>query len=246
MEIIRDITNTNRTVTSGRSIKYIVIHYVGAVSSAKANAQYFKNTYRGASAHYFVDDNSCYQVVEEKDIAWHVGAKYYKHLNCRNSNSIGIEMCCFNNGGRIDVSENVANRTVELTKELMKKYNIPITNVLRHYDVTGKDCPAPFVNNPSRWTNFLNKLNQSGGDYKQGQNVEISVPFYFTGAVEGDRYLYDNKTELCWINSDTKSLIKNDNMRARALIAYVSGDKCIVQVFSNQFWIKTSEIVKVL
>jgi N-acetylmuramoyl-L-alanine amidase CwlA len=246
MNIIKDITNRNRTVYNSRNIKYIVIHYVGAVSSAKANANYFKNTYRGASAHYFVDEKDIYQVVEDKDVAWHVGAKYYKHLNCRNSNSIGIEMCCFNNNGKLDISENVVNRTAELTKELMKKYNIPVQNVLRHYDVTGKNCPAPFVANSTRWTNFLNKLVKSTGTYEQGQAVEINVPFYFTGAVEGDRYLYDNKTELCWIHNDTRTLIKNDNLTARAIVAFRQNDKYIVQVFNDQFWIDEGNIVKKL
>ena len=105
MNIIKNITSTNRTTYNNREIKYIVIHYVGAVSSAKANSNYFKSTYRGASAHYFVDDNEIYQVVEEKDAAWHCGATYYKHLSCRNSNSIGIEMCCFNNNGKMEYND---------------------------------------------------------------------------------------------------------------------------------------------
>ena len=45
----------------------------------------------GASAHYFVDENSVYQSVEDKNIAWHCGAKKYKHSTCRNS--IGVELC---------------------------------------------------------------------------------------------------------------------------------------------------------
>jgi N-acetylmuramoyl-L-alanine amidase CwlA len=69
MKINKNITNTNRTVRNGRKIEYIVIHYVGAVSTAKNNTIYFKDAYRGASAHYFVDDSSIWQCVEEKDRA---------------------------------------------------------------------------------------------------------------------------------------------------------------------------------
>lgn len=246
MEIKTLLTKRNYTPMNNKNNKYIVIHYVGAVSSAYNNAKYFETTYRGASAHYFVDEKDIYQVVKESDGGWHVGASYYKHLDCRNSNSIGIEMCCFNNNGKIDVSENVVNRTIELTKELMKKYGIPVQNVLRHYDVTGKNCPAPFVSDSNRWINFLNKLVQSNGKYEQGQAVEINVPFYFTGAVEGNRYLYDNKTELCWIGEDTRTLIKNDNMIARAVISYRENTKYIVQVFNDQFWIDEKNIVKKL
>lgn len=177
MEIVKNITNRNRTVSNGRAIKYIVIHFVGAVSSAKANSNYFKSTYRASSAHYFVDDTTIYQVVEDKDIAWHCGAKVYRHRSCRNSNSIGIEMCCFKNGGKVDISENVVNRTIELTKELMKKYNIQASNVIRHYDVTGKDCPEPFVSNPARWNNFKSQLGQASTNVVQenmkGEDEEV-------------------------------------------------------------------------
>ena len=40
----------------------------------------------------------------------------------------------------------------------MKKYDIPIENVIRHYDVTGKICPKPFVNNESLWLDFKRRL----------------------------------------------------------------------------------------
>lgn len=161
MEIKELLTRVNRTIANNRAIKYIVIHYVGAVSTAYNNAKYFENVNRQASAHYFVDDNEIYRVVEEKNIAWHCGTNGTYYSNCRNSNSIGIEMCCYNNNGTLDISENIVNRTIELVKELMAKYNIPIENVIRHYDVTHKCCPAPFVNNPSRWENFKNRLDKT-------------------------------------------------------------------------------------
>lgn len=158
MEIKENITTRNYTKGNNRSIKYIVIHYVGAVSSAKNNSDYFKSEYRGASAHYFVDDNDIYRVVRDEDIAWHCGTRGKYYSNCRNSNSIGIEMCCYNNNGTLDISENIVNRTIELVKELKAKYNISTDNVIRHYDVTHKCCPAPFVNNVNRWNDFKNRL----------------------------------------------------------------------------------------
>lgn len=244
MEVVKNITNRNRTIGNNRKIEYIVIHYVGAVSSAKANSNYFKSTYRGASAHYFVDEGSIYQVVEDKDVAWHCGAKFYKHLRCRNSNSIGVEMCCFNNNGKVDVSSKVVERTIELVKELMRKYGVPVQNVLRHYDVTGKNCPEPFVKSPARWNDFVGGLSESGSEYKQGQAVEIDVPMYFTGAVEGERFLYDNRTELCWIHGNTRSLIKNDRLIARAIVCWAEPERVLVQVFDDQFWCKLENLKK--
>ena len=161
MEIKDYLTTRNFTKRNNRKVEYIVIHYVGAVSSALNNAKYFKTIYRGASAHYFVDEKDIYRVVADKDNAWHCGANKYKHAKCRNSNSIGIEMCCYKKAdGTLDVSKKVVDRTIALTKELMAKHNIPVENVLRHYDVTGKNCPAPFVSNASRWNDFKAKLTE--------------------------------------------------------------------------------------
>lgn len=157
MEIKQELTKVNYTPMTNKKNEYIVIHYVGAVSSAKNNADYFYSVNRNASANYFVDENEIWQVVKDSDKAWHVGAdKYYN--DCRNSNSIGIEMCCYMNNGVLDIKEEVVERTIELTKELMAKYNIPADRVVRHYDVTRKVCPAPFVNNPARWDDFKVKL----------------------------------------------------------------------------------------
>lgn len=155
----RLITKVNRKVRTDKKIEYIVIHYVGAVSSAYNNAKYFEKEYRGASAHYFVDENSIWQVVEDKDDAWHVGTnKGYKN-GARNWNSIGIELCCKNNGNWYFEPQTIDN-AIWLTKALMKKYNIPIENVTTHYLTTGKICPEPFVREPKLWQDFLSSLEE--------------------------------------------------------------------------------------
>ena len=159
LPINKYITKRNRTISNRSSIKYLTIHYVGAVSSAKNNCVYFYSTYRGASAHYFVDDNSIWQCVKDKDIAWHCGADYY-YNGCRNSNSIGIEMCCYKKNGKLDISNATVNNTLDLAAYICKKYDIPVSRVVRHYDVTHKNCPAPFVKDSSRWTDFKNRLSK--------------------------------------------------------------------------------------
>lgn len=246
IKIIDNITTRNYTKGNNRKIEYIVIHYVGAVSTAKNNSNYFKTTYRGASAHYFVDENDIYRVVADKDIAWHCGANFYKHLNCRNSNSIGIEMCCFNNNGKIDVSETVVNKTIELVKELMAKYNIPIENILRHYDVTGKNCPEPFVLDSARWVNFINKIkSQDIAKYAQGDAVEVDIPIAWTGASQGDNYLVDSNGYQFWIH---KSIINsNSHIVARAVVCFVySTNLYMLEIFDKQFNCKSDYITKKL
>jgi TusA-related sulfurtransferase len=51
----------------------------------------------------------------------------------------------------------------------MAKYSIPIKNVIRHYDVTGKMCPEPFVRNQVQWLDFKQKLIEQ----KEGENEMI-------------------------------------------------------------------------
>lgn len=158
--------NFNNTNNPGR-IKYICIHYVGALGGAEANCKYYESVNRGASAHYFVGfDGEIWQCVEDGDVAWHCGAKKYKHPECRNSNAIGIEMCVRKrNTASMSASDKdwyfeaaTVDSTIELVKELMAKYNVPIDRVIRHYDVTGKTCPAPYVHNENEWKAFKNRL----------------------------------------------------------------------------------------
>ena len=146
---------------NSRDIEYIVIHYTSNKGdTANNNAVYFSRQKLNppASAHYFVDENEIWQSVHDADIAWHCGAKTYKHKECRNSNSIGIEVCMNDKNGNVRLGS--IENAIPLTKELIQKYNIPIKNVIRHYDVTGKNCPEPMVENESLWNDFKNSLQQ--------------------------------------------------------------------------------------
>lgn len=177
MEINQLLTPYNYTAGDSSRIKYLVIHYVGATGGAKANCEYYAGKYIGASAHYYVDfSGSIWQSVEDHNIAWHCGTKgYYYHSACRNANSIGIELCVRNKGSLADTSRDwyfedaTIAAAITLTKELMKKYNIPVDHVIRHYDVTHKLCPNPFVYNhtPHTWSAFKSALNSisEAGDH---------------------------------------------------------------------------------
>lgn len=148
----------------GNSIKYIVVHYTANDGdTSMGNAKYFSGANRNASAHYFVDENSITQSVKDTDGAWHCGGSLESAHHplrgiCTNLNSIGIEMCSDKVNGKYVITEATVARTVELVKMLMKKYNIAIDHVVRHYDVTGKACPEPWVRDESKWTNFKARL----------------------------------------------------------------------------------------
>ncbi len=164
LEINKRFTPYNFTAMANKKNLYIVIHYVGSESTAKNNVTYFATGNRGASAHYFVDETSIWQCVDDKDKSWHCGGglqgsgghKFYG--KCTNSNSIGIEMCCKKNAkGEWYFEPDTVNNTVDLVAYLMKKHGIPIERVIRHYDVTGKLCPEPYVDE-SAWEKFKNQI----------------------------------------------------------------------------------------
>lgn len=141
VSITRNITTVNRT-KGVNTKKYIVIHYTGnRTDTGLANTNYFKSVNRGASAHYFTDETSIYQCVEDNDASWAVGVNYGKNNlfnTVKNRNSISIEMCSTN--GKIGNA--TYKNTVELTRYLMKKYGIPASHVVRHWDVCSKACPG--------------------------------------------------------------------------------------------------------
>lgn len=127
-------------MTRGRShaIDRTVIHYAATLASARNNAVYYsRNERQGSSAHYFVDDitDEIYQSVAEGDTAWHAGNWL---MNCR---SVGIEVV---SAGE-DYSEVEVGKLAWLGQTLMKRYGISEGGVIRHYDVTGKVCPAPYI-----------------------------------------------------------------------------------------------------
>lgn len=171
-------TNTSNKANFGASraiskIKYIVIHYTGNDGDTdENNGKYFARNVVKASAHYFVDSDSVTQSVPDDHVAWSVGGSKYANCNitgggkfhkiCTNTNSISIELCDDVRNGVVYPSAATIENAIELTKTLMKKYGIPKENVIRHFDVTGKSCPAYWcgtAEKDEKWlAEFWNKL----------------------------------------------------------------------------------------
>ena len=165
LPINKKISRFNNSGRNGNSVKYIVMHYTGNKGdTAKNNVDYFYNGNRNASAHYFVDDKSIWQSVEESRAAWAVGDGRGRY-GITNQNSISIEMCCNLQGV---VSETTENNALELAKYLVNKYGLSINRVVRHYDASRKACPNW---SEARWQNFKAKL--AG---QKVENVVVSTP----------------------------------------------------------------------
>lgn len=150
------------------AIRYIVIHYTGNDGDTDANnANYYRDHVVKASAHYFVDDDSITQSVEDLGIAWAVGGKKWSDcpqtgggtlfLKATNYNTLSIELCDNRRDGILMATEATLARAAELTRALMEKYHIPIERVIRHFDVTGKHCPAYFMD-AAAWEGFKARL----------------------------------------------------------------------------------------
>ena len=156
---------------ANRQIKYISIHYTAGGSSAPGRAISMKNSWektKNASADFGVDDRDivqfnpdlrnyyCWSVGDKKKPAGGGGSLYGKATN---RNTISIEICSnlkkgysaskVNHEGWY-YTEASLNNAVKLVKILMKKFNIDIDHVVRHYDISGKICPGI-----KGWNNYI-------------------------------------------------------------------------------------------
>lgn len=166
-------------------IKYLVYHYTGNDGdTAIDNAKYYRDNVVQASAHYFVDDNEIVQSVADLRYAWAIGGK--KWTDCistgggtlygvvTNRNSLSIEMCGTMKDGTRMASEKTLQNAVDLGKLLMERYGIPPERVVRHFDVTGKHCPAYFMND-TKWQAFRARLTDGDENMKRYNTMkEIS------------------------------------------------------------------------
>lgn len=196
MTITNKFSTVHTTSRAARAIEYIVIHYTAGTSSkagsALSLAAYFAARPDDVSADFTVDDAAVVQYNGDikNRYTWHCGGNKYATKGgslygiCKNSNSIGIEICCNNSTGKMQAANDksysfsdaaVAN-ALWLVKKLMAEYNIPAERVVRHYDVTGKPCPGIIGWNAdsgseAKWTAFKQAIS--------GAAVSASAPKYY-------------------------------------------------------------------
>ena len=158
---ITNIVSSKGVPKWGNAKKYIAVHYLGVDGQNNDLAP------DGTGAHYYIYwDGTIYQRCSHDAILWQVGtaggAYTQKHPLARNANTIGIEMCCHCDGNKALASDpkwyftkETQEACVWLVQKLMKELNIPAANVLRHFDIVNKTCPAPYVHNnkyKTSWT----------------------------------------------------------------------------------------------
>lgn len=155
--IVQDILPVNEYSRPGIAlgeVNGVVVHYTGNPgTTAEQNRSYYKNlaetkeTY--ASSHFIIGmDGKIIQCVPLDEIAY--------CSNQRNGDTISIECCHSDDTGQF--SQDTLDALVQLLNWLINTYELSRDDILRHYDVIGKECPYYFVKYPDTWKGLLNSL----------------------------------------------------------------------------------------
>lgn len=137
---------------NANSHKYLAIHYLGVNGE---NPDLYGGGYGG---HFYVSKTGvCYQAALVTDKLWHVGASSgfrYIHPDARNTNTIGIECATYSENGKWYFTEATQKACAHLAAWIMQTYNIPLSNLLMHGEITTKHCPSPYIDNPGDGPNW--------------------------------------------------------------------------------------------
>ena len=184
MNITNAFLTHNRPYTKRSKTTAIAIHWVANPgTSAMQNRNYFQNTDVEVSANYVIGlDGEVICCIPDAEVAW--------CTNQANAYTVSIENCHPDWTGEFRAA--TYRSLVELTAQLCQKYQIhPETGgVIRHYDVTGKDCPKWFVpenhggtdtKDGAHWKKFLkdvaNQMRQSGKESQANPSKNLPKPY---------------------------------------------------------------------
>ena len=185
----KDMWITNNRPERAINLKGVVIHWTANKNkgaNAIANRNYFQNHPQvHASAHYIVDKDYIVRCIPENEVAWHAGGNSYTNLAKTKFNSrpndylIGIEMCVNSDGDW----EKTYQNTVILVTDILKRHNLSINDIYRHYDMTGKDCPRMMTKYEKGGEEYFiqfkndvsNKLNNNNNNKKDEINNDMAI-----------------------------------------------------------------------
>lgn len=149
---IIEVDGASRRGVDLEAFRDVVVHYVGnPATTARANRNWFNSSNSTVSSHFVVGlDGEILQCVP----LWERSSA----SNHRNKDTISIEVCHPDDSGKFN-PETYAS-LVRLTAWLLETGGLDSTHVIRHHDVTGKECPRWFVRDPSAWENFKKDVEQ--------------------------------------------------------------------------------------
>jgi N-acetyl-anhydromuramyl-L-alanine amidase AmpD len=132
------------------AVEKVVVHYLGnPQTSAQQNHDYFESLKdlqdTSMSANFVIGiDGEIIECVPPGEIAY--------ASNSMNHLSVSIENCHLDTTGKF--TEATYESLVQLTAWLVEEYGLSRDDIIRHYDVTGKECPLYYVENPDKWEQF--------------------------------------------------------------------------------------------
>ena len=162
-----------------KEVKKIAVHYVGNPNtSALANRNYFENCKEGGryvSSHYIVGlKGEIIQCIPTDEWSY--------CTNQANGYSISIECCHPKSDGIFNDSTYVS--LCELCAMLLKKFNLTTNDLIRHYQITGKQCPIHWCPTKyqseavatARWNRFKQDVQtvMDGGKVTRNNTVDIT------------------------------------------------------------------------
>lgn len=147
------IININGAGRRGKTltqVNNIVVHYVGNPgTSAQNNRNYFNQPTTTVSSHFVVGlEGEIIQCVPLDEVS--------SASNHRNADTVSIEVCHPDTTGQYN--EKTYRSVVRLCKWLCERYELEATDVIRHYDVTGKLCPLYYVEHPDAWEKLVQDI----------------------------------------------------------------------------------------
>ncbi len=152
-----DVNAYSRPGMETETITGIVIHYTANPgSTAQENRDYFNSLQYShateASSNFIVGlDGEIIQCVPTWEVAY--------ASNERNTDTVSIECCHPDDSGKF--TDETYRSLVRLTAWLCVKFGLTEEDVIRHYDVTGKNCPKYFVEHEDAWDEFRQNVGQA-------------------------------------------------------------------------------------
>lgn len=143
---IIDVDGVSRNGVHLEGIKDIVIHYVGNPgSTAQQNHDFYCSSSSQVSSHFVVGlKGEIIQCIPLNEMS--------AASNWRNGDTISVEVCHPDDTGKFN--DKTYKSLIKLTTWLLENCNLSEEHIIRHYDVTGKECPRYFVQHEEAWEKF--------------------------------------------------------------------------------------------
>ena len=143
---IIDVDGASRNGYKLKGVKDIVVHYVGNPgTTAQQNHDFYSGNQSNVSSHFVVGlDGEIIQCIPINE--WSAAS------NWRNNDTISIEVCHPDETGKF--KKKTYSSLVKLVAWLENVCDIDESHVIRHYDITKKECPRYFVQHEDKWKTF--------------------------------------------------------------------------------------------